>query len=133
MNLKNKKQLAAKVMGVGKERIYFNQENLKQISEAITRQDILDLSESGAIVVKEVKGRKKVVKRKHKRRVGKIKKRVDKSKKNYVLLTRKLRTHAKSMKKRGQIDTEKYREIRKGIKASKFKSKRHLVESEAQQ
>lgn len=132
MNLKNKKQLAAKVLGVGRERIYFNPDSLKQISEAITRQDILDLKESGAIFVKEIKGRKTVIKRRHKRGTGKIKKRVNKSKRDYVLLTRKLRTHAKSMKKRGQIDAEKYASIRRGIKASKFKSKRHLIESEGQ-
>ncbi len=133
MNLKNKKQLASKVLGAGKDRVYFNPVSLKQVSEAITRQDILDLKESGAIYVKEMKGRKKIVKRKHKRGVGKVKKRVNKTKKNYVMLTRKLRACAKVMKRRGQIDSGKHREIRKGIKASKFKSKRHLMESEGQQ
>jgi large subunit ribosomal protein L19e len=132
MNLKNKKQLASKVLDVGKERVYFNPESLKQISEAITRQDILDLELSGAIFIKEIKGRKKIVKRKHKRGTGKIKKRVNKTKRTYVLLTRKLRTHVKSMKKRGQIDSVRYGKIRKAIKASKFKSKRHLIESEGQ-
>ena len=132
MALSNKKQLAAKVLKVGKDRIYFNPESLKQIEEAITRQDILDLKEAGAIVVKPISGRKKVVKRKHRRGMGKIKKRVNDRKKKYVVLTRKLRTHAKSLKKRGQIDSEKYSDIRKKIRASKFKSKRHLIESEVQ-
>jgi len=132
MNLRNKKQLASKVLGVGKGRVYFNQESLKQISEAITRQDILDLKERGAIIVKDVKGRKKVIKRKHRRGRGKVKKKVDRTKKDYVLLTRRLRKHVKSMKKRGQINSEKYVEFRRGIKASRFKSKRHLVESEAE-
>jgi large subunit ribosomal protein L19e len=132
MGLKNKKQLAAKVLKIGKERVYFNPESLKQIEEAITRQDILDLKESGAIVVKEIKGRKKIVRRKHKRGKGKVKKKVNKTKKDYVVLTRKLRKHAKSLKKRGQIDSEQYSGIRKKIRASKFKSKRHLSESEVQ-
>jgi large subunit ribosomal protein L19e len=129
---KNKKQLAAKVLKVGKERIYFNPESLKQIEEAITRQDVLDLKESGAIVVKEVKGRKKVVKRKHRRGSGKVKKKVNKTKRDYVVLTRKLRKHVKVLKRKGQIDSEKYSDIRKKIRASKFKSKRHLTESEVQ-
>lgn len=133
MNLKNKKQLAAKVLGVGKERIYFNPESLKQIDEAITRQDILDLNGSGAIVVKESRGRKVIVRRKHKRGMGKVKKRVNKSKKDYVLLTRKLRAHVKIMRKKGQMNQERYVEVRKGIKASKFKSKRHLIEGEKEQ
>ncbi len=129
MNLKNKKLLASKVLGVGKERVYMNENNLKQIEEAITRQDILDLVESGAIIIKEVKGRRKVIKRKHKRGRGKIKKSVDKSKTAYVLLTRKLRKHTSVLRRRGMIDSERYTKIRKAIKASRFKSKRHLVES----
>lgn len=130
MNLKNKKALAAKVLGVGKERVYFNQESIKQISEAITRQDILDLKQSGAITLKPVKGRKKIVKRKHKRGKGKVKKKVNNRKQTYVKLTRKLRKHVKALKRTGQVSPEKYTEIRKAIKASKFKSKRHLTESE---
>lgn len=130
MAIKNKKQLAAKVLKIGKERVYFNPESLKQIGEAITRQDILDLKESGAILVKPINGRKKIIKRKHRRGTGKIKKKVNRKKRDYVMLTRRLRTHAKSLKKRGQIDLEKYKDIRKKIKASRFKSKRHLIESE---
>lgn len=130
MDLKNKKQLASKVLKVGKERVYFNPESLKQIEEAITRQDILDLKESGAIFVKDKKGRKTIVKRKHRRGMGKVKKRVNKTKQTYVKITRKLRSHIKSLKRRGQIDSEKYIDLRKKIRASRFKSKRHLTESE---
>ncbi len=133
MDLKNKKNLAAKVLGIGKDRVHFNPESLKQIAEAITRQDILDLLESGVITIKEVRGRKKVVRRKHRRGMGKVKKRVNKSKKDYVILTRKLRSHINVMKRRGQIDKARYSKIRKEIKASKFKSKRHLVEGEIKQ
>lgn len=129
MALKSKKELAARVLKVGKDRIHFNTERLKEISEAITRQDILDLKSSGAIVVKEVSGRKKIVKRKHRRGRGKVKKKVNNRKQEYVILTRKLRSYAKNLKKRGEIDNEKYKEIRRRIRASKFKSKRHLAES----
>ncbi len=131
MNLNNKKILAAKVLKVGTGRVYFNPDNLKEIQEAITRQDILDLVEKGFITVKEIKGRKKIVKRKNRRGTGKIKKVVNKRKKEYVTLTRRLRKHVKTLKKRGQIDSEKNLEIRRKIRASKFKSKRHLIESEA--
>ena len=40
MNLSKKKKLAAKTLGVGKGRLQFKQENLNEIKEAITRQDI---------------------------------------------------------------------------------------------
>ncbi len=130
MNLKSKKELAARVLKVGKARIYFNPDSLKQIDEAITRQDFLDLQQSGALFVKEIAGRRKIIKRKHKRGRGKIKKTVNTGKRDYVILTRKLRKHTKVLKRRGQITIDKYKEIRRKIRASKFKSKRHLIESE---
>jgi large subunit ribosomal protein L19e len=71
MNLKNKKWLASRVLNVGKERIFFSPTGLKQIDDAITRQDIIDLKESGVIVIKEPNGRKKIERRKHKRRHAK--------------------------------------------------------------
>ncbi|MFA4960532.1 MAG: 50S ribosomal protein L19e [Candidatus Pacearchaeota archaeon] len=129
MQLTKKKNLAAKVLGVGKNRIIFSQENLTEVKEAITRQDILDLHKSGVIQIKEIKGRKKVEKRKNKRRTGKVKKKVNKTKQEYVVITKKLRGILKNLSKRNLIDKDKYREARKMIRARKFKSKRHLKES----
>lgn len=129
MQLAKKKALAAKVLKVGKNRIFFTEENLPEIKEAITRQDILDLHKSGAIKIKEVGGRRKIVKRRHRRRTGKIKKKVKTRKQDYVKLTRKLRFFVKHLLKTGEIDKEKSREIRRRIRAKKFRSKRHLSES----
>ena len=129
MNLAKKKDLAARVLGVGKGRIYFAEESLGEIKEAITRQDVLDLQSAGAIQIKEVSGRKKIVKRKHRRRTGKIKKRVNNRKAEYVIMTRKLRAHLRYLLKTEKIDMEDYREARKQIRAKKYKSKRHMIES----
>lgn len=129
MQLAKKKALAAKVLNVGKDRIFFVESNLNEIKEAITRQDILDLHKAGAIKIKEILGRRKIVKRRNRRRTGKIKKRVNESKQTYVILTRKLRKYSKFMLKTKKINDEKYREIRKMIKAKRFKSKRHMNES----
>ncbi len=128
MQLRNKKELASKVLGVGKGRIVFMPESLAEIKEAITRQDISDLHKSGAIQIKEISGRKTIEKRKHRRGVGKIKKRVPNSKQKYVVLTRKLRKVSHGLVKTNKIDKEQYREIRKMIKASRFKSRRHLLD-----
>jgi large subunit ribosomal protein L19e len=125
MNLTNKKELAAKVLKVGKNRIYFVEENLPEIKEAITRQDIQDLHAAGAIQIKEVSGRKKNVKRKNRRRTGKVNVR----KQEYVIITRKLRTYLKYLLKTGKVDREEYKETRKQIRARKFKSKRNLKEA----
>lgn len=129
MNLAKKKALAAKVLGVGKDRVVFLKENLGEIKEAITRADILDLNKSGAIRVKEISGRKKIVKRKNRRRRGKIKKKVNSSKKEYVTITRKLRKLVRGFVRSGNIDRERKNEVRKQIRARSFKSKRQLKAS----
>lgn len=129
MNLAKKKELAAKVLGVGKGRIIFAEGRLNEIKEAISRMDILDLHKSGAIIVKETSGRKKIVKRKNRRRIGKIKQKVNTRKAEYVIITRKLRTFVRGLFRTGKIDAEEKRELRKQIRARKFKSKRQLKES----
>ena len=129
MQLDKKKNLAAKVLKVGKKRICFVEERLPEIKEAITRMDILDLHKSGAIQIREVKGRKKIVKRKNRRRVGKIKKKVNTRKAEYVIITRKLRKFTRGLVRAGAINKEQNMEIRKQIRSRKFKSKRHLKES----
>jgi len=128
MNLSKKKNLASKVLNVGKKRIKFTQENLNEIKEAITKQDIKDLKERGLIEIKPIKGRKKIKKRKTRRGPGKIKKNVYKRKKEYVKLTRKLRNYIKELKEKNKISNEKYKEVRKKIKMSEFKSKSNLKE-----
>ncbi len=129
MQLTKKKNLAAKVLKVGKGRIIFVKEHLSEIKEAITRIDISDLHKSGAIQIREVKGRKKIVHRKNRRRVGKVKKKVNTRKAEYVIITRKLRKFTRGLIRAGKIDKEKNRKIRKQIRARKFKSKRHLNEN----
>jgi len=129
MQLKKKKALSAKVLKVGKDRVVFAEDSLSEIKEAITRQDILDLYKLGAIKIKEIKGRRKVKKRKHRRGVGKVKKKVKTRKQDYVKLTRKLRVFVKSLLRKNEVDKAKYRKIRRMIRAKKFKSKRHLNES----
>ena len=64
MQLNKKKELAARTLNVGIGRIFFNRERLEEIKEAITRQDIRDLVSVKAISVKEIKGRKKMLKEK---------------------------------------------------------------------
>jgi len=129
MQLAKKKELAAKVLKVGKNRIVFSAEREDEIKEAITRQDILDLHNLGAIKIKDVAGRKKNVKRKHRRKTGSVRKKVKKRKQDYVKLTRKLRKAARELLFQKKIDKEKYRRIRMMIKGRKFRSNRHLNES----
>ncbi len=128
MNLRRKKQLATKVLRVGKNRVYFISDKLPEIKEAITKQDIKDLHEQGIILIKPVKGRKKIKRRKTKRGPGKIKKKVKKRKQTYVKITRKLRAYLKELKNQGKISRGLYYELRKKIRMRNFRSKAHLKE-----
>ena len=129
MQLAKKKDLAAKVLKVGKNRIVFNKDSLGEVKEAITRMDILDLHKSGAIRIREVSGRKKIERRKNRRRTGKVKQRINNRKAEYVTITRKLRKFVRGLVRTGAVSKEKNREIRKEIRSRSFKSKRHLKES----
>tara|TARA_Y100000034_G_C6661821_1_gene290188 strand:- start:100 stop:507 length:408 start_codon:yes stop_codon:yes gene_type:complete len=128
MNLRKKKELAAKTLRVGKERIVFIHSRKEEIKEAITKQDIRDLTKEGAIVVKDVKGRKKIERRKNKRSTGKIKKKVNTRKKDYVIMTRKLRGYLTSVKESLSLSKEEVKEIRNRIRNKKFRSKAVLKE-----
>ena len=76
MKLENKKDLASRALGIGKNRIVFNSERLNEVKEAITKQDIKDLLASKAIMIREIKGRKKVERSKRRRGPGSIRKKV---------------------------------------------------------
>jgi ribosomal protein L19E len=120
MNLSKKRSLAARTLGVGRERIKFVNERLDEIKEIITKQDVRDLVNEKAIIIKNVLGRKKVHKKLRKRGVGKVRKRVNTRKKEYVIITRKLRAYVAGLKENGKIDKETYYELRKKIRAREF-------------
>lgn len=126
-NLSKKKALAAKALKVGKGRIIFLEARLEEIKEAITKQDIKDLAKEGAIIIKDIKGRRKINK-KNKRSTGNIRKKPNRRKKDYMSLTRKLRNNASELRKEGKITKEEYEDIRKKIKDKHFKSKAYLKE-----
>lgn len=127
MNLKKKKKLAAKTLGVGVNRIVFDKERLDEIKEAITRQDIIDLFKEGVIKIREKKGRRKKLKKKR-RKEGSIKKRIKKEKEEYVKIVRKLRKYLKNLKEKNKIERDKYYDLRKKIKQKKFNSLKHLIQ-----
>ncbi|OGJ13062.1 hypothetical protein A3K82_03405 [Candidatus Pacearchaeota archaeon RBG_19FT_COMBO_34_9] len=124
MNLKKKKALAARTFRIGESRIEFVNARLEEIKEAITKQDIRDLHRDGAIIIKKIKGRKGHKKRKKKKNVEKLRKKINKRKKEYVKLTRKLRKYLSEMKEK--LTKKEREDIRKKIKNKFFKNKSHL-------
>jgi|SRR3989338_1263108 len=120
MNLRSKKELASRTLKVGKGRIVFIDSRKSEIKEAITKQDIRDLAVSGAIIIKNIKGRKKIAGRKR-RGVGGIRQKVNERKKRYVIITRKLRNYLKGSS--AHLSKEDIKKIRKKIKNREFKNK----------
>jgi len=127
MDLSKKKKLAEKTFNVGVDRIIFLESRLAEIKDAITKQDIRDLQKSGAILIKNKKGRK-TIERKKGRSTGNIRKKSRKRKKEYIIITRKLRAYLKSSGKEGELTKEYLKGIKKKIRNRDFKSKAHLKE-----
>ncbi len=125
MNLGKKKSLSARTLNIGKDRIQFIASRLEDIKQALSKADIRDLFKDGAIKIKPIKGKKKVVKRKR-RGPGKIKKKINQRKQEYVKSTRKLRAYVAELKKKGELNLEEVKEIRKKIRNRRFKSKAQL-------
>jgi large subunit ribosomal protein L19e len=128
MKLEHKKSFAAAVLGVGRGRIIFNNTRLSEIKEAMTRQDIKDLFASGAIALREIRGRRLIVKRKTRRRVGSRRQPVYNRKRKYIIITRKLRAYIQELRKAEKLTQEQFLKLRQEIRASNFKDKAHFKE-----
>ena len=128
MKLDKKKELAARAFKIGKNRILFNIKRLDEIKEAITKQDMRDLYSQGAISIREIKGRRKIEKRKTRRMLGSRKKYIKDKKRNYIILTRKFRNYLFSLKNQGKLSQDNFLRLRKEIRASVFKSLAQLKE-----
>lgn len=129
MNLRKKKELAAKTLNVGKKRIIFVKSRLDEIKDAITKQDIRDLHAGGAILIRQISGRKTVSKKGKRKSSGNIRKKIKNSKQKYVILTRKLRRHLYEwVNKNKNIPAEQIYGIKKKIKNKEFKNKANFNE-----
>lgn len=137
MDLKSQRRMASDIMDVGENRIWMDPEQTEQIDEAITRKDIRNLIEGGAIQKKDVKGTskgraKKIKKQKEKgRRKGqgsrKGSKKARKSEKDEWMETiRALRSELKDMRDEEDISQEQYRELYRKAKGGFFRNRKHL-------
>jgi len=127
MKLDKKKALAAKVLGVGKGRIIFVEPRLNEIKEAITKEDIRSLKADGAIMIREIRGRKlRQNKKKIRKSPGNIKKNAKDSKREYMLITRKLRKYMYELRNKNLLTRDNVADLRKKIKNRYFKSKSQL-------
>lgn len=122
MKLDKKKNLAAKVFKVGKDRIVFVEPRLEEIKEAITKEDIRGLSKDGAITIKQIRGKRGKAKKKTRRSLGNIRKKAKDSKREYMLMTRKLRNYIAVLKNKKLLKSEEISDIRNKIRNRHFRS-----------
>jgi large subunit ribosomal protein L19e len=127
MDLTNKKELAARTLGVGVGRVMFNTNRIDEIKEAITKQDIRDLVVDNAIFVREIKGRKTNEKRKR-RRAGSIRMKPNTRKRDYITITRKLRNYISELRKQTKLSDGEYLKLRNEIRSKNFRNKGHIKE-----
>ncbi len=136
MNLKAKRKLAARVLGVGADRIKFDPNYLEDVEDAITRADIRSLVTARTILVKGIKGtsrgraRVKHVKSR-KRGKGKGSKEGKKSaregkKEQWVRRVRSFRRYLKMLKERSEIDNNVFWSLYDKIKGGQVRSLVHL-------
>ena len=121
-DLKAQKRLAADVLGVGKNRVRFDPDAQGEIADAITRDDIRELVDSGVISAKDAKGnsrgkaRERAKKRSYGRqkghgsRKGKAGARQNK-KEDWTSRIRAQRRELRDLRDDGEIDRSQYREL----------------------
>ncbi|UZE93647.1 MAG: 50S ribosomal protein L19e [Candidatus Pacearchaeota archaeon] len=130
------KRLAAAVLKVGQNKVWFDPSMISEIREAITKEDIKALIKEKAIKKKPIIGvkrraGKKRQKRKRKGRgrgAGRKRKIVKKRKKEYMIKIRNLRSYIHELKLGGKIDSKESRKLRRLAKAGVFKSKKDIKE-----
>jgi len=136
VNLRAKKRLVSRVVGVGLSRIKFDTESSDDIADAITRENIRSLITAGAITIKPAKGTsrgrskfKKAQKSKRGATTGSKKgrkgARVGK-KEVYVKRTRALRYRLKVAKDRKEITNPEFWELYRKVGGNTVKDIAHL-------
>jgi large subunit ribosomal protein L19e len=136
VNLKKKRELIARMLGIGANRVRFEPDKLDDIADSITREDLRSLVKRGTIWTTRVKGTsrgraktKQVIRKKSGLGPGskKGKKTARMGKKSaYVTKIRSLRHHLKVMKDRNEINRQTYWSVYKKVDGGQVRSVSHL-------
>jgi len=138
MQLKSQKRIAAQILKVGNNRVWFDEDRLEEIKEAITKVDIQKLIKNLAIQARPKKSisgfrrrKKQLQKRKGRQkgtgsRKGTAKARLP-SKKVWMTRVRLQRELLKNLREKGLIELKDYRNLYKKSKGGFFRSRRHII------
>lgn len=137
MNLRNKKVIVSKILKVGLGRVWFDQNRIKDIKEAITRDDLRKLIVEGVILVKQKKGisrgrfKETIRQRRKGRRSGAASKKGRLTarlgrKEQWVAKIRAQRRLFLNLLEKGVITKHTYSYLRDKAKSGMFRSRRHI-------
>jgi len=122
LSLRTQKQLAARVLGIGKSRIHISPEHVEDVEGVITRDEVRKLIHEGAIAVTPVKGvsrgrarrvdlkRRQGLRQGAGSRAGKATSRAS-SKTMWEAHIRSIRRHLRSLRDRRSIQKRSYRRL----------------------
>jgi large subunit ribosomal protein L19e len=138
VNIAKKRELAARILNVGANRVRFEPDRLEDIADSITRENMRSLVKSGAIWTVQPKGssRGRAIKKQSVWKVhgkgpgskkGKKTARVGK-KEVYVVRTRSMRYQLKVLKERKEITNDMYWHLYKKVNGGQVRSLSHLRE-----
>ncbi|MBI2085356.1 MAG: 50S ribosomal protein L19e [Candidatus Aenigmarchaeota archaeon] len=139
MNTSIQRRIASKILKCGENRIWIDPQKLKDVAEAITREDVRRLIKSGAMVksaeeapsragirlraIKKIKGRRSG----QGSRKGTFSSRTGNTKKlRWIRTIRPQRQMISELKSTGAIDNEIYKTLYKLSKGGVFRSRKHL-------
>ena len=136
VNLRKKRELIARMLGIGTNRVKFEPDKLDDIADSITREDLRSLVKRGKIWTNKVKGTsrgraktKQAIRKKSGLGPGskKGKKTARMGKKSaYVTKIRSMRHHLKVMKDRNEINRQTYWLTYKKVDGGQVRSVSHL-------
>ena len=135
--MKTQKRMAASVLGVSKSKVKFSEQNLNDISQAITKADIRGLVKKGFITAKKWAGQSRV----RARHISQQKKEGKRSgrgsikgakgaklgkKEIWMTKIRALRRELKKFRDEGTIERKDYRSVYYLMKGNAIRNKAHL-------
>ncbi len=137
MDLRNKKRMAAQILKVGVNRVWFDEDALDEVSGAVTREDVKRLISRGTVRAKEIKGQSRARANKIKLQKAKGRRRghgsrkgakhaTVTSKRKWIKTIRPIRKRLKELRDSGAIEKSVYRKTYLRAKGGMFKSKAYL-------
>lgn len=136
VNLKTKRQLVSRILGVGVDRIKFDPEHLDEVADAITRDNIRSLVTANVIEIESIKGTSKG--RSHFKKIQRNRRGTKQGSKKgtkgarsgkkevYVKRIRAMRHQLKVSKDRKEITNDSYWNLYKQVSGNQVRNLAHL-------